>query len=147
MNHMDGELAAEADGVASVVGVLEGKHFERVRIATRNGIAVAFYRRVDVASSREASFLTVLLDEVSPGRWDALNASELRAGGSPRISMRPSEGRGDWIVAIYGSAPAGAEVAVIEYEGVHRVPVEEDVYGFMLRAVSADPMSLRPRFE
>jgi hypothetical protein len=36
------------------------------------------------------------------------------------------------------------------------VPVEEDVYGFMLRAVSepamlravsADPMSLRPRFE
>jgi hypothetical protein len=147
----------EADVVASEVEHREGKRFERMRIATREGIAVAFYRRVDVASSGDASFLAVLLDEIAPGRWAALSASEVPAGGSRRISMRPSEGRGDWVVAFYGSAPAGAEVAVIEYEGVHRVPVEAGVYGFMLRAVSEpailrggselDPISLRPRFE
>ena len=145
---MDRDLAEAADVVASEFEQQEGKSFERVRIATRDGVAVAFYRRTDVASGAEASFLTVLLDEVSPGRWEALNASEVRPGGSRRISMRPSEGRGDWVVAIYGSAPAGAEVAVIEYEGVHRVPVDDGVVGFMLRAASEpEPTLVRPGFE
>lgn len=149
MNHMEGDLAVAADVAASEVEQLEGKRFERVRIATREGVAVAFYRRVDVAPGGEASFLTELLDEVSPGRWDARNASEVRAGGSRRMSVTPSEGRGDWVVAIYGSAPAGADVAVIDYAGaVHRVPVEDGVYGFMLRAVSEPELTfVRPRFE
>jgi len=148
MGLMDAALAAEADNLASTVEQLEGKRFDRVRIATRDGVAVAFYRRVDVASGAEASFLTVLLDEVFPGRWAALNASEVRAGESRRISVRQSEGRGDWVVAIYGSAPAGADVAVIEYGGVHRVSVEDDVYALMLRSASEPkPTLVRTGFE
>jgi hypothetical protein len=148
MNRMNEGLAAEADGVVSEVEQREGKRFERVRIATRDGVAVAFYRDVEATGSGDATLLTVLLDEVSPGRWDALNASRLRAGGSRRISMRASE-RGDWLIAIYGSAPAGATVAVFEYGGrEHRVPVEAGVFGFMLRAaIEPRPMLTRPRFE
>jgi hypothetical protein len=33
------------------------------------------------------------------------------------ISIRPSE-RGDWVVAIYGSVPAGTSVAEIDCEGL-----------------------------
>jgi hypothetical protein len=145
---MDEALAAAADAAASEVEEIEGKRFERVRVVTRDGVAVAFYRRVDVTLSEDSTFLTVLLDEASSGRWDALNASDLRAYGSRSISMRPSE-RGDWIVAIYGSAPAGASVAVIDYEGVeHRVPVEVSVFALMLRAaIEPQPTLTRPRFE
>jgi hypothetical protein len=145
---MDGALAAEADGAASEVEEIERKRFERVRVATRDGVAVAFYRPVDVAPSEDSTLLTVLLDEASPGKWDALNASELSAGGSRRISMRPSE-RGDWIVAIYGSAPAEASVAVIAYEGMeHRVPVDDGVFALMLRtAIEPKPTLTRPQFE
>jgi hypothetical protein len=148
MTRMDDALAEAADGAASDVEEIEGKRFERVRVATRDGVAVAFYRRVDVNLGEDSTFLTVLLDEASPGRWDALNASDLRAGGSRRISMRPSE-RGDWIVAIYGSAPAEARVAVIDYEGAeHRVPVDDGVLALLLRAVSEPkPTLIRPRFE
>jgi hypothetical protein len=145
---MDEALAAAADAAASEVEEIEGKRFERVRVVTRGGVAVAFYRRVDVTLSEDSTFLTVLLDEASSGRWDALNASDLRAYGSRSISMRPSE-RGDWIVAIYGSAPAGASVAVIDYEGVeHRVPVEVGVFALVLRAaIEPQPTLTRPRFE
>jgi hypothetical protein len=101
MTCMDEALAAAADAAASEVEEIEGKRFERVRVVTRDGVAVAFYRRVDVTLSEDSTFLTVLLDEASSGRWDALNASDLRAYGSRSISMRPSE-RGDWVVAIYG---------------------------------------------
>jgi hypothetical protein len=145
---MNEGLAAEADSVASEVEQREGKRFERVRIATRDGVAVAFYRDVGATGSGDATLLTVLLDEVSPGQWDALNASPLGAGGSRGIFMRPSE-RGDWLSAIYGSAPAGATVALIEYGGIeHRVPVEAGVFGFMLRAaIEPKPTLTRPRFE
>ena len=124
---MDEALTGAADAAASEVEEIVGKRVQRVRVVTRDGVAVAFYRRVDVTLSEDPTLLTVLLEEASSGRWVALNASDLRAGGSRSISMRPSE-RGDWIVAIYGSAPAGASVAVIDYEGVeHRVPVEVGV--------------------
>jgi hypothetical protein len=148
MTRMGEALAAAADAAASEVEVIEGKRFERVRIVTRDGVAVAFYRRVDVTLSEDSTFLTVLLDEASPGRWDALNASGLRAGGSRSISMRPSE-RGDWIVVIYGSAPAGPSVAVIDYEGVeHRIPVDDGVFALILRAaIEPKPTLTRPRFE
>jgi hypothetical protein len=134
MTRMGEALAAAADAAASEVEVIEGKRFERVRIVTRDGVAVAF--------------LTVLLDEASPGRWEALNASGLRAGGSRSISMRPSE-RGDWIFVIYGSAPAGPSVAVIDYEGVeHRIPVDDGLFALMLRAaIEPKPTLTRPRFE
>jgi hypothetical protein len=147
MNDMDA-LAAEADRVASEVEQGEGKRFLRVRVATRDGVAVAFYHGVEATESGDATLLAVLLDEVSPGRWDALNASPLSPGGSRRISMRRSE-RDDWVIAIYGSAPAGATVAVIEYGGAeHRVPVEDGVFGFMLRAgIEPKPTLTRPRFE
>jgi hypothetical protein len=145
---MNERLAAEADGLVSEVEQREEKRFERVRIATRDGVAVAFYRDVEAIGSDDATLLTVLLDEVSPGQWDALNASPLGAGGSRRISMRPSE-RGDWLIAIYGSAPSGATVALIEYGGIeHSVPVEDGVFGFMLRAATEPrPTLTRPRFE
>jgi hypothetical protein len=145
---MDEALAAAADGAAAEVEEIERKRFERLRIATRDGVAIAFYRRVDLNAGEDPTLLTVLLDEASPGMWDALNASEVSAGGSRRISMRPSD-RGDWIVALYGSAPAEASVAVIAYEGVeHRVPVDDGVFALMLRAaIEPKPTLTRPRFE
>jgi hypothetical protein len=145
---MDEALAAAADGAAAEVEEIERKRFERVRVATRDGVAVVFYRRVDLTAGEDPTLLTVLLDEASPGKWDALNASELSAGGSRRISMRPSE-RGDWIVAIYGSAPAEVSVAVIAYEGMeHRVPVDDGVFALMLRAsIEPKPTLTRPQFE
>jgi hypothetical protein len=148
MNRMDKALAAEADGAASEIEQREGKRFERVRLAMHVGVAVAFYRRADVIRREDATLLTVLLDEVSPGEWDTLNASPLPAGGSRRISMRQSE-RGDWIIAVYGSAPAGMTVAVIEYEGEdHHAPVEEGVYAFMRRSpVEPEQTLTRPRFQ
>jgi hypothetical protein len=90
----------------------------------------------------------VLLDEEQAGRWEALSASELSPGGSRGISIRPSE-RGDWVVAIYGSAPGDASVAVIDFEGVeHRAYVHDGVFGFMLRtATEPDSTMARPRFE
>jgi hypothetical protein len=153
MRRMDAPLAAEADIVAAEVERTEGWRFERLRVATRDGVAVAFYRGVEPndrgdATLRDAPLLAVLLDEVSPGHWNALNATPLRAGGSRSISMRPSE-RGDWVIAIYGSAPAGATVAVIEYGGVrHRVPVKDHVYVLMLRAPSEpEPTPTRASFQ
>ena len=145
---MDEAIAAEADVVASEVGERDGKRFQRLRTAARDGVAVAFYRRNDLTRGGEAALLAVVLDEVSPGAWQAVTASPLHAGGSRRISMRPSE-RGDWIIAIYGSAPEGATGAVIEYKGVeHRVPVEDGVFGLMLRDASEpEPTLVRPRFE
>jgi hypothetical protein len=148
MKRMDEAIAAAADGLASSVEQREGKRFERFRVAARDGVAVAFYRRVDLTSGGDATLLAVLLDEGSPGQWEALSASELRAGGSRAISMRPSE-RGDWVVAIYGSVPAGTSVAVIDYDGLEqRVPVGHGVFGFMLRAATEpEPTMTRPRFE
>ena len=146
---MDEGLAAEADVVAAEVERAQRQRFEWLRIATREGIAVAFYRRTDVTRSEEATLLTVLLDEVAPDEWDALNATpKLRTGGSRRISVRPPE-RGDWVVAIYGSAPAGKTVALIEYEGrEHRVPVDDGVFALMLRAaIEPTPTLTRARFE
>jgi hypothetical protein len=145
---VDESLAAEAEVVAAEVERTEGQRFERLRIVTRDGIALAFYRRADGIRSEDATLLTVLLDEISPGEWDALNATpKLRAGGSRRISMRPSE-RGDWVVAIYGSAPAGKAVALIVYEGEeHRVPVKDGVYALLLRVpVEPEPTLTQPRF-
>jgi hypothetical protein len=153
MNRMDEALAAEADFVAAEVERTEGRRFERLRRVTRDGVAVAFYRGVEPndsegATLRDAPLLAVLLDEVSPGHWDALSAAPLRTGGSRSISMRPSE-RGDWVVAIYGSAPAGATVALLEYGGVqHRVAVEDHVFALMLRAPSEpEPTLTRPSFQ
>jgi hypothetical protein len=145
---MEEALAAEADGLVRFVARREGKRFERFRVVTHDGIAVAFYRRVDSTSSRDASILAVLLDEGSPGRWDALSASELRPDGSRAISMRPSE-RGDWIVAVYGSAPERASVAAIDVEGrERRVPVGDGVFAFMLRAATEpEATTTRARFE
>jgi hypothetical protein len=148
MTRMDEALAAAADAAASDVEEIEGKRLKRVRVVTRDGVAVAFYRRVDLTPTEDSTLLTVLLDEATPGRWDALNASELPAGGARRISIRPSE-RGDWIVAIYGSAPAEASVALIDYEGLeHRVPVDDGLFALMLRAaIQPKPTLTRPRFE
>lgn|SRR5512132_488733 len=148
MTRMDEALAAAADAAASDVEEIEGKRLKRVRVVTRDGVAVAFYRRVDLTPTEDSTLLTVLLDEASPGRWDALNVPELPAGGSRRISMRPSE-RGDWIVAIYGSAPAEASVALIDYEGLeHRVPVDDGLFALMFRAaIQPKPTLTRPRFE
>jgi hypothetical protein len=148
MRRMDDALATEADSVASEVERREGRRIERLRIAAHGGVAVAFYRRADMIGDEEADLHTVLLDEVSPGEWAALNDSSLRAGGSRHISMRPSE-RGDWIVAIYGSAPAGRAVALIEYEGEeHRTSIEDGVYAFMVRATAEpEPALTRPRFQ
>jgi hypothetical protein len=52
MKRVDEAIAAEADGFASFVEQREEKRFERFRIATRDGVAVAFYRRVDSTPSR-----------------------------------------------------------------------------------------------
>jgi hypothetical protein len=70
------------------------------------------------------------------------------AGCLPRGSVRPSE-RGDWIVAIYGSAPVEARVAVIAYENVERrLSVEAGFYAFMTRvATEPEPTMTRPWFE
>ena len=69
-------------------------------------------------------------------------------GGCHAVSMRPSE-RGDWIVAIYDSAPAEARVALLAYERVERrVPVESGFYAFMTRvATEPEPTMTRPWFE
>ena len=89
----------------------------------------------------------MVLDEESPSQWEALGASEL-PGGSRVASVRPSE-RGDWIVAIYGSAPVEARVAVIPYENVERrLSVETGFYAFMTRmATEPEPTMTRPWFE
>jgi hypothetical protein len=89
----------------------------------------------------------VVLDEESPSQWEAL-ASELQPGGSRVASVRRSE-RGDWIVAIYGSAPVEARLAVIPYENVERrLSVEAGFYAFMTRvATEAEPTMTRPWFE
>jgi hypothetical protein len=87
----------------------------------------------------------VVLDEES--QWEALGASELQPGGSRVASVRPE--RGDWIVAIYGSAPVEARVAVIPYENVERrLSVEAGFYAFMTRvATEPEPTMTRPWFE
>jgi hypothetical protein len=149
MNSVEESLVAEADVVAAEVERAEGQRFERLRIVARDGIAIAFYRRADVSRSEDATLLTVLLDEVSPGEWDGLNAiPNLRPGGSRAISMRPSE-RGDWVVAIYGSAPTGKTAALIVHDGEeHRVPVEDGVYALLLRVPREPaPTLTRPRFQ
>src|SRR4029450_5198196 len=146
MEPMHAAIAAAADGLALLVERRMGTRLERFHVATRDGVALAFYRRVDSRSGKDSDLLAVLVDEVSPRKWEAPGASELRTGGSRAISMRPSE-RGDWIVAIYGSAPDGTSLALIDYEGLERrVSVVDGVYGLMLRSASEPEQTMvRPR--
>jgi hypothetical protein len=77
-----------------------------------------------------------------------LGAGEIRPGGSRSITARPSE-RGDWIIAIYGSAPPDATVAVLDRDDLERrLPVRDGVYAFVSRAAAQPEATLsRPRFE
>jgi hypothetical protein len=139
---VDEALAIEADAFARTCGRGERARFRRFRSAVGDGVAVAFYR------ADRATLLAVLLDQDRPERWTALGAAEVCAGGSRAISIRPSE-RGDWIVAIYGSAPPGTSVAVIDFaDEEHRVPVDDGTFAFMMRStIELEPTLTKPRFE
>jgi hypothetical protein len=104
---MNESIAEAADVLMSLVERIERARFDLARVTADDGVALAFYRRVDATSADEATAYAVVLDEESPSQWEALGASELQPGGSRVASVRPSE-RGDWIVAIYGSAPVDA---------------------------------------
>jgi hypothetical protein len=145
---MKDAVASEADAFMAMIERAEGKRFRLLRIAAQDGVAVAFYRRIDGTDSDGRSLFAVVLDEEEPEQWEALGASEVRTGGSRHISARPSE-RGDWIVAIYGSAPTRARVAAVDDGGFsHRVAVEDGVYAFMSRAATEpEPTLAKPRFE
>lgn len=148
MSSMNEAIAAAADVLMSLVERTEHARFELAGVKACDGVALAFYLPVDATSSDDATAFAVLLDEESPSQWEALGASSLWPGGYRPVSMRPSE-RGDWIVAIYGSAPAEARVALLAYEGVERrLPVESGFYAFMTRvATEPEPTMTRPRFE
>jgi hypothetical protein len=94
---MNESIAEAADVLMSLVERIERARFDLARVTADDGVALALYRRVDATSA----------DEESPSQWEALGAAELQPGGSHVASVRPSE-RGDWIVAIYGSAPVDA---------------------------------------
>jgi hypothetical protein len=145
---MNESIAEAADVLMSLVARTERARFGLARVTADDGVALAFYRRVDATSADEATAYAVVLDEESPSQWEALGASELQSGGSRVASVRPSE-RGDWIVAIYGSAPVDARVAVMTYEDVERrLPVEAGFYAFMRRAATEPESTMtRPRFE
>jgi hypothetical protein len=145
---MNESIAEAADVLMSLVERTERARFDLARVTADDGVALAFYCRVDATSADEATAYAVVLDEESPSQWEALGASELQPGGSRVASVRPSE-RGDWIVAIYGSAPVDARVAVMAYEDVERrLPVEAGFYAFMTRvATEPEPTTTRPRFE
>jgi hypothetical protein len=139
-------IAAAAESLVAEVERGDGAHFQLARVSAAKEVALALYR--GVAASGEPTALLVLLDEESPGHWEALSASSTGPGGSRNISIRPSV-RGDWIVAIAGTAPRGAGVAVFDFAGVERrVPVEDGFYGFTTRAaVEPQPELPRTRFE
>jgi hypothetical protein len=96
VDNVDEAIAAEADAFASFC--LEGDvtRFRRVRVAEGDGVAVVSYR-ADSPSGGDATTLAVLLDQDRRGRRTALDAHELRVGGTRAISMKPPQ-RGDWIV-------------------------------------------------
>jgi hypothetical protein len=145
---VDDPIALEADAFVAFLERTERKRFELLRIATQDGVAVAFYRRTDRSVTDEPDLLAVVLDEEVPDQWEAIVGADLRAGGSRQISSRPSK-RGDWIVAIYGSAPAHARFATVDHGGMeHRVGVQDGVYALMTRAASEPELALtKPRFE
>jgi hypothetical protein len=138
-------IADAANVLASFVGRREGHTFQLLQIATANGVAVAFYER---SKTEAQSLLAVLLDEPTAERWTSLGASELATGGSRAISIRPSD-RGDWILAIYGSAPPKTNFAVIDLDGQeHRIRIEQGVYAHMTRSpTEPKPTTVRPLFE
>jgi hypothetical protein len=115
---------------------------------THDGVAVALYRRTAGAQSDSSKFLGVVLEEEAPGRWAALSAAQIEPGGSQHFTAHPSE-RGDWIIAIYGSEPKNATVAVVEHDGEDRaLTVQDGLYAFMARASrQPEPTHSRPRFE
>jgi hypothetical protein len=143
----DHAVLAEADVFASFVGQRLNARFAPLRTVIADGVAIAFYDRGGSGLSG-SELLAVVLEADPNGRWTALGAKDFRAGGSRGTSMRPSK-RGDWIIAVYGSAPPETREAIIEYEGQEtRIPVASGVYGFVTRAVTEPrPVVVRPRFE
>jgi hypothetical protein len=137
-------VASAAAELVSHVERNEGLRLTLVRIARFDGVCLACYRQADPS----AEGLIVLLDEEAPGQWEALGASYTSPGGSKHTSIRPSE-RGDWIVAVSGSAPAGSRSALVGFGGSeHRVPVEQRFYAFALRlAAEPDSAPAGVRFE
>jgi hypothetical protein len=133
------------------------------QLVARSRQATALTLTAESAEARERAFLSALsegrnlparptvqdLERYAPEWRDLVPADPaIRAAALRLLGMRPSE-RGDWIVAIYGSAPAEARVALLAYEGVERrLPVESGLYAFMTRvATEPEPTMTRPRFE
>jgi hypothetical protein len=126
-----------------------GVRLELAAVGVVGSVGVAFFCQREPKQSAEPEAVIVLVDEESPGQWEALGASSARLGGSGHVSIQPSE-RGDWIVAVMGSAPPDARVAVVEFRDVeHRVPVEAGFYAFVERAPAEPkhPPTTKPRFE
>ena len=96
----------------------------------------------------EPDLVAVVLDEERLDQWEALGGRSLRVGGSRAITGRPSE-RGDWIIAIYGSAPADARALTVDYGGVvHRAEVNGGVFALTARSATEPELTLtKPRFE
>jgi len=125
-------IQAEADAFVGFIGESEKRRFSALlHLETHDGIAVAFYRRA--VATADAQLLGVVLDEEGPGEWAAMGATEVAAGGARHVSARPSK-RGDWVLAIFGSAPTGASVALLEQgDELREVSIREGVYAFMAR--------------
>jgi hypothetical protein len=135
-------VAAEAKRLRRICRADGGKSHDLLRIEKRDGVAVAFYRRIDTTATEESTLLAVVVDEDASGTWRALCAAELRSGGCRHLTARPSA-RGDWSSAIYGSALPSASAAIVGHEGVeHRVAVPDGVYAFMTRASTEPEVTL-----
>jgi hypothetical protein len=141
-------IRAEADAFVAFIDETDQSRSNLVRVETQDGVAVAFYSRLAAASSDSSKFLGVLLDEEAPGQWAALGAAEIEPGGSRHFTAHPSE-RGDWIIAIYGSAPGDATVAVVEHDGKEWArPIHDGLYAFVARAsIQPETTHSRPRFK
>jgi hypothetical protein len=140
-----------AEAAAALVSMVErdaGVQLGLVDVRAVGGVGVVFFRAREATTAEEEA-LVVLVDEEAPGEWEALGASFSPPGGSRHVSVRPSE-RGDWIVAVTGSAPTDARVAVIDFGGAeHRVPVVAGFYAFAERVAKepAQPPPTKPVFE
>jgi hypothetical protein len=140
-----------AEAAETLVPVIErdaGVRLELVDVRAVGGVGVVFFRACDATVAEEEA-VVVLVDEEAPGQWEALVASYAPLDGSRHVSVRPSQ-RGDWIIAVTGSAPPDARVAVVDFRGVeHRVPVVAGFYAFAERVAKepAQPPSTKPAFE
>jgi hypothetical protein len=81
---MNESIAEAADVLMSLVERIERARFDLARVTADDGVALAFYRRVDATSADEATAYAVVLDEESPSQWEALVRIRTAAGWLPR---------------------------------------------------------------